>query len=427
MADGDRDHPEEGTIHAWLDGALSAGESEAVSAHVATCADCGERVAEARGLIAGASRVVAALDDLPAAGGVAWGTPSPAAPRFGAAERARTAWRRLRVTPARAAIAATLLVAVGISLTYDRTAVDSEALRKVRDQESASRPTVAAEQGFAASAAPGAGPPGARDALLDSALKRNIAQAQPPRAIAKAPGLTPPTPEPLPGGGVAAMDITASAKVAEGRASARAARDTLAGRAPDLLTVPRPAATNPAEAPRAVAGGMARGGAAGLPSRVALLTGTRCYRVESANATAAMWGPEALPLVVAVDSGSDRTRVYTASGARSETQALVVRGSSDSLLFTLRRQGYDGTLALGSPGEVRAGVMRSRPTSVALADSGVETAAVRVDKPATGARTAVPQRKRVPSSNTAAAAAETRSAMRAAPAIPVVATRVRCP
>lgn len=59
-------HLDDGTIHAWLDGALGAAEAAAVEAHVATCATCADRVAEARGLIAASSRILTALDDVPA-------------------------------------------------------------------------------------------------------------------------------------------------------------------------------------------------------------------------------------------------------------------------------------------------------------------------------------------------------------------------
>lgn len=58
-------HLDEGTIHSWLDGALSAEEAARVEAHVAGCAECGAKVAEARGFIAGASRILTALDDVP--------------------------------------------------------------------------------------------------------------------------------------------------------------------------------------------------------------------------------------------------------------------------------------------------------------------------------------------------------------------------
>ncbi len=58
-------HPDEGTIHSWLDGALSADEAANVEAHVKECAQCGAAVAEARGFIAGASRILTALDNAP--------------------------------------------------------------------------------------------------------------------------------------------------------------------------------------------------------------------------------------------------------------------------------------------------------------------------------------------------------------------------
>ena len=61
-------HPDEGTIHAWLDGELSAEEAQALESHVAGCAACSAKVAEARGLIAASSRIVSALDIVP--GGV---------------------------------------------------------------------------------------------------------------------------------------------------------------------------------------------------------------------------------------------------------------------------------------------------------------------------------------------------------------------
>jgi hypothetical protein len=58
-------HPDEGTIHAWLDGALSAEEAERLEAHVAGCESCAEAVAEARGLVAASSRILGALDTVP--------------------------------------------------------------------------------------------------------------------------------------------------------------------------------------------------------------------------------------------------------------------------------------------------------------------------------------------------------------------------
>jgi hypothetical protein len=58
-------HPDEGTIHSWLDGALSAAESARVEAHAAECPQCAAMVAEARGFIAASSRILTALDHAP--------------------------------------------------------------------------------------------------------------------------------------------------------------------------------------------------------------------------------------------------------------------------------------------------------------------------------------------------------------------------
>ena len=58
-------HLDEGTIHSWLDGALSADEAARVEAHVKECAQCQAAVAEARGFIAASSRILTALDNAP--------------------------------------------------------------------------------------------------------------------------------------------------------------------------------------------------------------------------------------------------------------------------------------------------------------------------------------------------------------------------
>jgi hypothetical protein len=102
-------HIDEGTIHAWLDGALSAERAREVEAHVASCAECSAAVAEARGLIAGASRILMALDDVPA-NVVPKRAPAPAVPR------GRRQWR---AAPWVTGIAAALVLAIGLS-TWNR-------------------------------------------------------------------------------------------------------------------------------------------------------------------------------------------------------------------------------------------------------------------------------------------------------------------
>ena len=59
-------HPDEGLIHAWLDGELDATEAARIEALVANDAEWGAAAAEARGLIAASARIVGALDRVPA-------------------------------------------------------------------------------------------------------------------------------------------------------------------------------------------------------------------------------------------------------------------------------------------------------------------------------------------------------------------------
>jgi len=61
-------HPDEGTIHAWIDDELPPEEATALEAHLKECTECSALVAEARGLVAASSRIVSALDIVP--GGV---------------------------------------------------------------------------------------------------------------------------------------------------------------------------------------------------------------------------------------------------------------------------------------------------------------------------------------------------------------------
>jgi anti-sigma factor RsiW len=429
MDDAHSEHPDEGTIHAWLDGALDDATAQALAAHAAGCRDCAERVAEARGLIAGASRVVSALDDLPSTAAPAWGQP-PAAPAL-RRSGGGSAWRRLRVTPARAAIAATVLVALGVSLTYRHTAVDREVARQILSEPSA-KPTTPPMAPQVQSAVP------ARDAVLDSALARNIAAAHPPRAVMPAAGAGQPVPELAPSTAVA--DRTAPTRVAVGRSVVQAQRDSAAGlfadqsaarreaREPSRKTAADPtiAAAIRADVVASPPAGVAAGSAPAALGRVRTPSaGPECYRVESANGVAAAWGPVSLPLVVALDAAGQSARLLTVAGQPTQATATIARAGEDSLLLRLRRIGYEGSLALGAAGDARAGVMRSRPLTVQL--ESVVTAAVEPGAEAPGARRASPQR-RLPA--TAAADARADSAvpgLLASPAIPVVARRVACP
>lgn len=109
-------HPDEGTIHAWLDGALSPEEVRALEAHVQECEPCAALVVEARGYLAGASRILSALDDAPrgvvptaASPGTRAGAPAPAA-------------RPMRFRAARYRIAAALVILAGGAYVVAREA-----------------------------------------------------------------------------------------------------------------------------------------------------------------------------------------------------------------------------------------------------------------------------------------------------------------
>jgi len=112
-------HLDEGTIHSWLDGALSADEAARVEAHVKECPQCAAAVAEARGFIAASSRILTSLDNVPK--GVV-----PAVPR--AKARNWAVWR---------AAAAVLVVALGSFVVLRErtgTRVQASAARTVTPQ-----------------------------------------------------------------------------------------------------------------------------------------------------------------------------------------------------------------------------------------------------------------------------------------------------
>ena len=97
-------HPDEGTIHSWLDGALSSDDAARLEAHVKECPQCAAAVAEARGFMAAASRILTALDNAPR------GVVPAAAPKK-------------RVDPMLWRVAATVLVVAAGTLVVFRSGV----------------------------------------------------------------------------------------------------------------------------------------------------------------------------------------------------------------------------------------------------------------------------------------------------------------
>ncbi|MCC6930225.1 MAG: zf-HC2 domain-containing protein [Gemmatimonadaceae bacterium] len=171
------EHIDEGTIHAWLDGALPASEGAFIEAHSASCSACAAAIAEARGLIAASSRILATLDDVPSGviptRGLAAETvrPRPASPpstpsltmekpHTGVAPRPHRGWWQ---RPQLAAAASIAFVAVALSVVWQRSPRTSIADLA---SDAASEPAVAPA---AVPAAPQATAPASPPATLRSA------------------------------------------------------------------------------------------------------------------------------------------------------------------------------------------------------------------------------------------------------------------
>jgi anti-sigma factor RsiW len=188
-------HLDEGTIHAWLDGALDAEESARAEQHAASCASCAAAVAEARGLVAGASRILGSLDDVPS--GVVPGSAFTQ-------RRSRSLWTRLHLSPARAAAAAVLIVAVGTTLVLRQapnegrraalTSLAADTMRHSLSTPTSATPAEAAQPEVAASISPSTGVasragrpasgPAAKPAQLPDKAQDAIAVAAAPANVA---------------------------------------------------------------------------------------------------------------------------------------------------------------------------------------------------------------------------------------------------
>lgn len=185
-------HLDEGTIHSWLDGALTPDEAAGVEAHVAECAQCAAAVAEARGFIAASSRILTALDDAPR------GVIPVAAPRK-------------RIDPMVWRIAATLLVVASGTLVVVRNrGADEQLMSATTDSASlSSTPTAATKQALAETApAPAAANqslpqaqrsearPIARPGVSRQRVAASAAQVEPTIDLLKAPISAPQTSAP---------------------------------------------------------------------------------------------------------------------------------------------------------------------------------------------------------------------------------------
>jgi len=208
-------HLDEGTIHAWLDGALAPNEASAAEAHVAACEECARAVAEARGLIAASSRILGALDEVPAVQG------STGALSLPLNRTSRRSW--LRRGGLGYAVAATALLAVGTTLVWSRMSPDSAMDARVTGASEATPAPVAATS-----------------QVGDSVASKRAAESRPPAAdlardaVANAKNVVPPV---------------TSAKLSEKKQQAQKEEDLAIDRVVPLPgAMPRPAAP-PSAAP----------------------------------------------------------------------------------------------------------------------------------------------------------------------------------
>ena len=385
-------HPDEGTIHAWLDGALSADEARALEAHVAGCAQCAAVVTEARGLLAASSRILSALDSVP--GGVL-----PAADpeiddgRQVVPIRRTPRWYspRWRSAGWRAAAAIVLVGSVSWLATRSTRGSRDTITANAPPPASAAANTVAAAPAMAriadtmaqvtrqsgataARPAPRHQPTRADDgparsgATLD-ATKQRVAEA-PPQVVAAVPSAIPyaaPRPAAVPN--VMAGDMSRRAQVGSVAAGAGAGAEAGATERNAAASSMRAKVS----APSAPAGRLALRESAPAPSASErLLVG--CYSLEtdaarSASAAAARIAgliPARVELVPSLDplAGSEegeRRVIRAAAGAApfvAGTRATWSTISADSVLFEIS----DATRSLSARLEVKGDSVSGRAT-----------------------------------------------------------------
>jgi anti-sigma factor RsiW len=126
------EHLDEGTIHAWIDGALPPDESARVESLATACTECAALVAEARGLVAASSRILSSLDAVPGGviPGVESGTDQLAALRARRRETSRRWWNDRRFV-----VAASLVFVAGVSSLVWRSASNNNAMPLESEQD----------------------------------------------------------------------------------------------------------------------------------------------------------------------------------------------------------------------------------------------------------------------------------------------------
>lgn len=299
-------HLDEGLIHAWLDGALPSDEAEHASAHVASCAQCAAAVADARGLIAGATRIVSMLDG--SRGGVIPIIPPSARPQ----PAPRSVWQRLHLSPSRAALAASILVAAGAVFTvrHEPSSPPGPAPAVSSPVTSAPAPTPAAAPAPTSAPTPAAAPaPTPKDAHFDGRRAASTVNA-----LAKPTQSPPPVPAPAP---------TASAlSKTEAAPAAKVATTDTTKRSLDQVVTTAAQVERPRFAAERAAAGNSANVARDMASEPAGLTGCYQFTPPVADTATLLHG---LPERFALE------RLAT-NGPRNVVRGLLPNGSIDSVI-----------------------------------------------------------------------------------------------
>ena len=373
-------HPDEGTIHAWLDGALSPSESAAFEARVAKEPQLKAAVAEARGLIAASARILGTLDAvpgrvIPASRTVDEGVASLEAARARASStRASRRWSAQRW-----AMAATLFLAVGIGVVYRSGGTP------VTPTEVATERSVRAEPASVPPAQPSLGADAKRNATgkLESAPSASVSVAgYRSAASAASAGAAAPVSGVAGGvaGGVAYMALApaeakasvASAellKATDKRAAARDVADAAAPRADELRQQPAPALNLAREGDTKAAQPKVLAAEAGAIALDATQGGGRRTRAAPAGATLT----EQVPDPRASDIGCRAIRFgdWTPSLGAGVTPPAVAL-DSHRVAIGWRRARLVGPSAASSPASPASGTWMVQGDSVRLTLPAVE-------------------------------------------------------
>jgi len=371
-------HLDEGTIHTWLDGAFDIAHAASIDAHVSACAVCAAHVAEARGLIAGASRMIRSLDLAPsgvvpsedvartasrivAAALATGGAASDETARPPGTHVAATADQRSRAARPprpwymraewRVAAAAVLMVGGGAYVWSRSSATEAAFSPVASDRADTVDPAAPAVLSSPAEVASDARADVANAASVASAsASAGSPSAVPEGSTAKAaPRVLPAAPAPTPVRDLAvvapppAAAVGASVPMAAGE-SVREVRDEVAT---DAARAKRASTADEARAPVAVAAASAEARRTTAPAAAPppLVAGgvARAFTNDAAPRRRTVTGRVVTPTDAPVEGASVVVQ-GTTLGVQTDTRGeFVLRGVPDSSTLLVRRLGYQAT------------------------------------------------------------------------------------